>query len=81
MAVQFALDTISELDVSIFDARLAMKEDGWATLTASLSGVNPRAGSQPIVLNYRHEENILDLLRSLRMSEEISKRVLKGQAR
>lgn len=81
MAVQFALDTISELDVSVFDARLAMKEDGWATLTASLSGVNPRAGSQPIVLNYRHEENILDLLRSLRMSEEISKRVLKGQAR
>lgn len=81
MAVQFALDTISELDVSVFDARLAMKEDGWATLTASLSGVNPREGSQPIVLNYRHEENILDLLRSLRISEEISKRVLKGQAR
>lgn len=81
MAVQFALDTISELDVSVFDARLAMKEDGWATLTASLSGVNPRAGSQPIVLNYSHEENILDLLRSLRISEEISERVLRGQAR
>ncbi|MDP1539484.1 MAG: YdbH domain-containing protein [Moraxellaceae bacterium] len=81
MAVQFALDTISELDVSVFDARLAMTENGWATLTASLSGVNPRAGSQPIVLNYRHEENILDLLRSLRISEEISERVLKGQAR
>jgi hypothetical protein len=81
MAVQFALDTIAELDVSVFDARLAMTENGWATLTATLSGVNPREGSQPIVLNYRHEENILDLLRSLRISEEISERVLKGQAR
>lgn len=80
-AVQFALDTISELNVSVFDANLAMKENGWATLSATLKGVNPRSDSQPIVLNYRHEENILDLLRSLRISDEISERVLRGQAR
>ncbi len=81
MAVQFALDTLSELDISVFNAGLDMAEDGWIDVSAKIDGVNPRKGSQPIVLNYSHKENILDLLRSLRIGDEVSERILKDQVR
>jgi hypothetical protein len=75
-AVQLALDMLSELDVNDFQARLAMSRNGLLDAQVTLKGVNPRQNRQPVVLNYSHSENVLELLRSLRIGDEISRRVL-----
>lgn len=75
-AVQLALDMLSELDVNDFQARLAMQQNGLLDARVTLKGVNPRQNRQPVVLNYSHSENVLELLRSLRIGDEISRRVL-----
>ncbi|MDC7691304.1 intermembrane phospholipid transport protein YdbH family protein [Vogesella indigofera] len=75
-AVQLALDMLSELDVNDFQARLAMSRNGLLDAKVTLKGVNPRQNRQPVVLNYSHSENVLELLRSLRIGDEISRRVL-----
>ena len=75
-AVQLALDMLSELDVNDFQARLAMSRNGLLDAQVTLKGVNPKQNRQPVVLNYSHSENVLELLRSLRIGDEISRRVL-----
>lgn len=75
-AVQLALDMLSELDVNDFQARLAMQQNGLLDAQVTLKGVNPKQNRQPVVLNYSHSENVLELLRSLRIGDEISRRVL-----
>lgn len=75
-AVQLALDMLSELDVNDFQARLAMQKNGLLDARVMLKGVNPKQNRQPVVLNYSHSENVLELLRSLRIGDEISRRVL-----
>lgn len=75
-AVQLALDMLSELDVNDFQARLAMQQNGLLDARVTLKGVNPKQNRQPVVLNYSHSENVLELLRSLRIGDEISRRVL-----
>ncbi|SCK30859.1 YdbH domain-containing protein [Vogesella sp. LIG4] len=75
-AVQLALDMLSELDVNDFQARLDMTPVGVLDALVTLKGVNPKQNRQPVVLNYSHSENVLELLRSLRIGDEISRRVL-----
>ena len=75
-AVQLALDMLSELDVDDFQARLAMQQNGLLDARVTLKGVNPRQNRQPVILNYSHSENVLELLRSLRIGDEISRRAL-----
>ena len=75
-AVQLALDMLSELDVDDFQARLAMQQSGLLDARVTLKGIDPRQNRQPVVLNYSHSENVLELLRSLRIGDEISRRAL-----
>ena len=79
-AVQLALDMLSELDVNDFQAALNMAPSGVLDAQVTLKGVNPKQNRQPVVLNYSHSENILELLRSLRISDEISRSVLQRQS-
>lgn len=78
-AVSLALDTLSHLAVSELAARLDMKPDGWLTAAITIKGQNPQKQQLPVVLNYTHQENIFELLRSLRIADEISRQVLDRQ--
>ncbi len=75
-AVQLALDTLSNLAIDDFKARLDMQADGWLDAAATIKGQNPQQNNLPVVLNYTHRENVLELLRSLRIGDEISQSVL-----
>ena len=75
-AVQLALDTLGHLAISDFQARLDMPPDGWLDAAVTIKGQNPQQNGQPVVLNYTHRENLFDLLRSLRIGDELSRRVL-----
>ncbi|WP_245944720.1 intermembrane phospholipid transport protein YdbH family protein [Crenobacter cavernae] len=75
-AVRLALDTLSNLAIHDFQARLNMKPDGWLDAVVTIKGQNPQQNSLPVVLNYTHRENVLELLRSLRIGDEISRRLL-----
>jgi hypothetical protein len=72
-AVQLALDTLSSLNIDGFQADLAMAPDGWLDGAVRIEGVNPERDNLPVVFNYTHRENVLDLLRSLRIGHEVSR--------
>ncbi len=78
-AVQLALDTLSHMLVSDFHARLDMAADGWLDAAVTIKGDSVQPNRQPVVLNYTHRENVLELLRSLRMSDEISQQFMDRQ--
>ncbi|WP_218567827.1 intermembrane phospholipid transport protein YdbH family protein [Pseudomonas cavernicola] len=75
-AVQLALDTLSDLTINDLQARLNMKPDGWLDAAVTIKGQNPQQNNLPVVLNYTHRENVRELLRSLRIGDEISQSVL-----
>ncbi|SME97548.1 intermembrane phospholipid transport protein YdbH family protein [Pseudogulbenkiania subflava] len=75
-AVQLALDTLGHLAINDFQARLDMPPDGWLDAAVTIKGQNPQQNGQPVVLNYTHRENLFELLRSLRIGDELSRRVL-----
>ncbi len=75
-AVELALDALSNLAIDEFEARLNMKPDGWMDAAVTIKGQNPQKNSLPIILNYTHRENVFELLRSLRIGDDISRRVL-----
>ena len=72
-AVRLALDTLSSLNIHAFQADLAMAPDGWLDGKVMIEGVNPERDNLPVVFNYTHRENVLDLLRSLRIGHEVSR--------
>ena len=72
-AAQLALDTLSSLNVHAFQADLAMAPDGWLDGKVTIEGVNSERDNLPVVFNYTHRENMLDLLRSLRIGQEVSR--------
>ncbi len=74
-AVQLALDSISHLQIPDFQARMTMDREGWLDAQMTLKGVNPERKNLPVVFNYTHRENLLALLRSLRIGEEITQQL------
>lgn len=78
-AVQLALETLSSLNIHQFQADLDMARDGWLDGKITIEGINPERGNLPVVFNYTHRENMLDLLRSLRIGDEVSRPVIKRQ--
>ncbi|HET20088.1 MAG TPA: hypothetical protein ENO16_05720, partial [Chromatiales bacterium] len=76
-AVEWALAALRHVHAKTFEARVEMEPDGWLRAAVTLEGHNPDQGDQPVVFNYTHEENLYDLMRSLRMSQELSERVLR----
>jgi len=75
-AVQLALDTLSDLAINDLQARLAMQPDGWLDAAVTIKGQSLQQNSLPVVLNYTHRENVLELLRSLRIGDEIARGVM-----
>lgn len=75
-AVKLALESLNPLRIDTFLAKLDMSDDGWLDAAVTIKGVNPRQGDLPVVFNYTHRENVLELLRSLRIGERITDRVM-----
>ncbi|MCK0537808.1 intermembrane phospholipid transport protein YdbH family protein [Alcanivorax quisquiliarum] len=78
-AVQLALESLSVLQIDDFLAAVDMSADGWLDGAVTLRGVNPQRKGLPVVFNYTHRENVLVLLRSLRIGDEISRQVMERQ--
>jgi len=69
-AVDMALDALSPLRIKELSAQINMSADGWMQAAMTIKGVNPRR-KLPIVLNYTHQENMFELLRSLRIGDRV----------
>ena len=74
-AVKLALDSLSTLLISDFQARMAMDKVGWLDAAITIKGINPQRKSLPVVFNYTHRENVLALMRSLRIGDEITEQL------
>jgi len=68
-----AADWLSDLHVDRLDGTLDLRRDGELVLAATVEGRNPQRGDRPVRLNYRHEENLLQLLQSLRIGSDLSR--------
>lgn len=75
-AVSLALQALNPLLVQRFSAQVDMAADGWLHAVVHLRGTNPQRNGLPVIINYSHKENVLELLRSLRIGERITDRVM-----
>ncbi|ASK34597.1 hypothetical protein CEK62_09465 [Alcanivorax sp. N3-2A] len=75
-AVALALDSLNPLRIDTFQAKLNMSDDGWLDAAVTIKGINPQQNRLPVVFNYTHKENVLELLRSLRIGDTITDQVM-----
>lgn len=68
-----AADWLSDLEVSRLDATVDLQADGTLVLVATIEGHNPQRADRPVRLNYRHEENLFQLLQSLRIGSDLGR--------
>lgn len=76
-AVAMALNAINPLRIDDFLAHINMSADGWLDAAVTIKGVNPRRHQLPVVFHYTHRENVLELLRSLRIGDRITNQLMK----
>ncbi|WKE64870.1 YdbH domain-containing protein [Gallaecimonas kandeliae] len=73
--VKVALDALGNLAVDKLTADFDMAKDGEARLAVTLEGRNPGKDDLPVKLHYSHQENLRQLLRSLRIGDEVAQKV------
>ncbi|WP_427982897.1 intermembrane phospholipid transport protein YdbH family protein [Agarivorans sp.] len=71
-SLDFALRLLEDFDYETLAANVDFAEDGQLDMQVKLYGRNPKVSSRPVALNYRHQENIYQLLRSLRIGDQLS---------
>jgi hypothetical protein len=74
-ALAQATDWLSDLHVDRLEGTVNLRRDGTLLLVASIDGRNPGQGDRSVRLNYRHEENLLHLLQSLRIGSDLSRSI------
>jgi hypothetical protein len=74
-AVKLALESLSVLTIADFQARMNMDRDGWLEAAVTIKGRNPQRNNLPVVFNYTHRENMLVLMRSLRIGDDITEKL------
>ncbi|MEQ3620315.1 MAG: YdbH domain-containing protein [Marinobacter sp.] len=74
-AVKLALESLSVLTIPDFQAHMNMDRDGWLEAAVTIKGVNPQRNNLPVVFNYTHRENMLVLMRSLRIGDDITEKL------
>ncbi len=76
MMLDFTLKVLEELDFSKLEGIVDYEPDGEMALKVTLEGRSPAVSeTRPVVLNYSHSENMLQLLRSLRFSKELERSI------
>ncbi|MDK1289228.1 YdbH domain-containing protein [Pseudoalteromonas umbrosa] len=76
-SLETAFGMLERLNIEKLTSDVNMSSDGWLDLAVQITGVNEQQG-QPINFNYTHKENIFQLFRALRLSDEITKEVEKA---
>ncbi|KID54848.1 hypothetical protein JF50_23605 [Pseudoalteromonas luteoviolacea] len=76
-SLETAFGMLERLNIEKLSSDVNMTSDGWLDLGVQITGVNEQQG-QPINFNYTHKENIFQLFRALRLSDEITKEVEKA---
>jgi len=71
-SLDFALSLLEDFNYETLAANVDFAEDGQLDMQVKLYGRNPKVSSRPVALNYRHQENIYQLLRSLRIGDQLS---------
>ncbi|ESP92995.1 YdbH domain-containing protein [Pseudoalteromonas luteoviolacea] len=75
-SLETAFGMLERLNIEKLSSDVNMSSDGWLDLAVQITGVNEQqAEPQPINFNYTHKENIFQLFRALRLSDEITKEV------
>ena len=72
-ALAESTDWLSDLHVDRLEGAVNLQRDGTLILQATIEGRNPARGERSVRLNYRHEENLLHLLQSLRIGSDLSR--------
>ncbi|KZN48398.1 intermembrane phospholipid transport protein YdbH family protein [Pseudoalteromonas luteoviolacea] len=75
--IDTAFSLLENLEIEKLSSDVALSPDGWLDLAVEIAGVNEQA-KQPINFNYTHSENIFQLFRALRLSDEITNEVEKA---
>ncbi|MFQ3237063.1 MAG: hypothetical protein ACI9C4_002641 [Paraglaciecola sp.] len=75
-AQQSELAYLQDLDVKQLSSHVRLDNDGWLFLDFSILGNNTKLG-QAVNFNYSHEENILTLLKSLRLTDTVQNKIEK----
>jgi hypothetical protein len=74
--LQLLLDALRDFHYHLLQADVDYAPDGSLDMRVKLEGKNPELeGGRPVHLNINLEENVLMLLRSLRLADEISEKV------
>ncbi len=68
--LKFALDLLEDLDYHYLHSDVDFQPDGQTKLQIHIKGRNPTV-ERPIEFNYSHDENVLQLFRSLRINESM----------
>ena len=68
-----AADWLADLEVDHLEGTVNLRRDGALLLATTIEGRNPTQGDRVVRLNYRHEENLLHLLQSLRIGSDLSR--------
>ncbi|MBQ4839123.1 YdbH domain-containing protein [Pseudoalteromonas luteoviolacea] len=78
-SLETAFGMLERLNIEKLSSDVNMSSDGWLDLAVQITGVNEQqAEPQPINFNYTHKENIFQLFRALRLSDEITNEVEKA---
>ncbi|TMP81468.1 hypothetical protein CWB73_07755 [Pseudoalteromonas phenolica] len=72
--LETVIGLLDNLDIDTLHSDVALTEDGWLSLGVNIVGEN-KSQKQPVNFNYRHEENVFPLLRTMRLNDEITKKV------
>ena len=73
-ALKFALDALKNLQYQHLGSEVTMSPDGETQIKMSIQGKG--AGiERPIHFNYQHDENLIQLLRSLRIDTQLSEKI------
>ena len=76
ISLGLTLGLLSDLRYDRLTATISMARSGDATIDSSLKGRAPVMGKMhPVNFNYHHQENLLQLLASLRFAQDLSERL------
>lgn len=73
-AFSLTMQILSNFQFDTMLGKLGYTSDGESDLKVEIKGLSPTvSGTQPVHFNYTHQENILQLLKSLRFNDELAR--------
>lgn len=72
--IQKQLSLLENLDIDNLTSSVNLSADGWLKMDIAMQGTNPLQQEQ-VNFNYGHEENILVLLKALRLTDSLTEKI------